>query len=240
MIEQMSRKKKDKIQPFHIALIPDGNRRWARSHGKLAHQGHMEGAKIAGKLFTTALDLGATHLTIWGCSVANLEGRSKTEIAFLYKVFGQYFTNLLERSELKEYNVRVRALGRWRDYFSDSARAAVERVLTATAGNAERHLTFLLGYSGTDEMLDAWHKLSDLEEAPNAQDMKAALWTKDLPPVDLVVRTGGEPHLSQGFMMWDVAEARLVFTETLWPAFTPEELKGIIERYKKTERRHGK
>lgn len=230
-----------KPQTFHVALIPDGNRRWAKSRGRLAHQGHIEGAKISGKIFTEALEQGVTHLTFWGCSTANLMKRSKTEVAFLHKVFEQYFTNLLERSELDEHRVRVRALGQWRDVFPDSTRAAVERVLTKTAKYDGAHLTFLLAYSGTDEMRDAIRKLREVggTEAPTEEEVKAALWTRDLPPVDLVVRTGGEPHWSQGFMMWDVAEAQLHFTETLWPAFRPEELKSILERHTKTERRRG-
>ena len=230
-----------KNNPLHVALIPDGNRRWAKARGRLPHQGHIEGAKISGKIFTAALDSGVTHLTFWGSSVANLTKRSKTEVAFLYKVFEQYFTNLLERSELEEHQVRVRALGRWREFFPDGPRAAVERVITKTAKHDGACLTFLLGYSGTDEMRDAIRKLREEagEGTPSDEEVKAALWTRDLPPVDLVIRTGGEPHWSQGFMMWDVAEAQLHFTETLWPAFRPEELKSILERYTKTERRRG-
>lgn len=225
--------------PFHIALIPDGNRRWARENGKLPHEGHLAGAKISGDIFAEALDLGATHVTFWGASVSNLENRSKGEIQVLYTVFEQYFRKLLDRPELSKYNVRVRVLGRWREYFPEGVQKSVEAVLERTKGNTENHLTFLLAYSGKDEMLAAVTSLRRGSTDVLEEELKAALWTRDLPPVDLVIRTGGEPHWSQGFMMWDVAEAQLHFTQTLWPAFTREELRAIVENYRKIERRKG-
>ena len=223
----------------HIVLIPDGNRRWAKAQGKLPMQGHDAAARSSEGIIKSAFDEGIEYVTIWGCSVSNLTERSAPETAFLKNAFQEYFKRLHRHPQLQERDIRVRVLGRWREYFTKGAIEAIEKVLETTAAHSTLNLTFLLGYSGMDEMLQAIKRLKDGGEEVSAESLKAALWTAELPPVDLVIRTGGEPHWSQGFMMWDVAEAQLHFTKTLWPAFTPDELKEIIDRYRETERRHG-
>ena len=227
--------------PCHVAIIPDGNRRWARARGKRPAEGHIAGAKAASAILEAALEEEIPYVTLWGASVANLTKRSKAERVVLYRVFREYFRRLAVRPEIDRYGVRVRAIGRWEEFFPPAAADAVRRVVAQTAANTGRHLTFLLGYSGIDEMLSAIATLrAQGSGPPTADELKAALWTRDLPPVDLVIRTGGEPHWSQGFLMWDVAEAQLAFTETLWPAFTPEEFREILETFRTRERRFGK
>jgi len=227
-------------QMRHVALIPDGNRRWARAHGKTPMEGHEAGAKTSEAVIAAAFDEGIPFVTIWGCSVGNLANRPPVEAAFLKRMFATYFRRLLQHPDIKKRDMRVRVLGRWREYFANDAITAIDEAVTETADHTKNHLTFLLAYSGLDELRAAIGKMREQGSGmPTEEEVKGALWTSDLPPVDLVIRTGGEPHFSQGFMMWDVAEAQLHFTETLWPDFSPEELRAILAEKHSTERRFG-
>jgi undecaprenyl diphosphate synthase len=229
----------------HIVIVPDGNRRWARQHGRPASFGHYEGAKAAEKILGAALDLKVPCLTLWGCSVANVTERSPAEVKVLFAIFGRYFKKLLTSKEIHENRVRVDFLGRWPELFPASVQKVIRSVIKATEHYDRHRLTFLLAYDGRDEMATAIEAITaQKRKNPKltvTRDLiKRNLWTHDLPPVDLVIRTGGEPHWSAGLMMWDVAEARLHFTPTFWPAFTPAEFKRIITAYDTTERRFGR
>lgn len=225
--------------PQHIAIIPDGNRRWARAKGLPSFMGHREGANTMERIVETARDLGIPAVTVWGSSVANITNRSKEETKFLFDIFETYFAKLARHTEIQKHNVRVRILGRWEALFPEHTKKAMREAVKQTKNNTARHLSFLMAYSGKEEML---HAIKEIPRGGTVDEhaVKSRLWTKDLPPVDLVIRTGGEPHWSEGFMMWDVAEARLFFTETLWPDFSPEEFTRAIQNYANTERRFGK
>ena len=233
--------------PTHIAIIPDGNRRWAKAQGLPAFIGHERGAGAAEKVFDHVLKLGIRNLTCWGSSYDNVTKRSSEEVGFLFKLFGSYFTNMLADKEgiLEKNGVRVRVLGRWRETFPEEVRHAIEKVIQKTESHTERNLTLLMAYSGVDEMAAAVRDIAEQARkepglAVTPEAVKRALWSRDLPPVDLIIRTGGEPHWSSGFMMWDAADAELYFTETLWPAFTPEEFDKALAYYAGRERRRGK
>ena len=227
----------------HIAFIPDGNRRWATARGLPTFLGHREGAKTTENVLITIVEQGIPHVTFWGCSVDNVIKREEEEVSFLFQLFEEYFKNLLKNKILYEREIRVRTLGEWERYFPESVQRAIKKVEEATAHHAKAHLTFLLAYSGIVEMTTAVQSLVQKNLSPSAitlEIIKEHLYTKDLPPVDLVVRTGGEPHFSSGFMMWDVADAQLYFTEKLWPDFSKEELYKALEEYNQRERRKGK
>ncbi len=163
------------------------------------------------------------------------------EIKFILFIFEQYFKKLLKRKELDEYGIRVRVLGRWTEIFPKKTQKPIQEVIEKTKRNKNRNMTFLLAYDGRDEMTEAIKSIRRKKGKKIDRDLvKENLWTRDLPPVDLVIRTGGEPHWSAGLMMWDVAEARLHFTETLWPAFTPGEFEKIVKVTGKVERRYGR
>jgi undecaprenyl diphosphate synthase len=230
---------------MHIAIIPDGNRRWAKERNLPGFVGHKTGADTMEKIINAALHMDIGYLTIWGASVANITERTKEEVDFLFSVFENSFKRLLGSNELKDAEVRVRIIGEWRDYFPENLIKTCDNLIQGTEGNGGPSLTFMLAYSGTGDMLSAVKKLTerkaaepDLEITPAS--LKANLAAADLPPVDLVVRTGGEPHWSDGFMMWDTANSQLYFTETFWPAFSEEELKSAVDRFNRTERRMGK
>ncbi|MBI1755146.1 di-trans,poly-cis-decaprenylcistransferase [Candidatus Azambacteria bacterium] len=225
--------------PKHIAIIPDGNRRWAKKEGLPSFLGHTKGAKAMERVLKTALDMNIPAVTVWGSSVSNVTKRPQKEVAFLFDVFKKQFAKLAKSKDLKKRGVRVRIFGRWEELFPEGTKKPMREVVENTKDNAKHHLTFLMAYSGTDEMLKAIKEMPR-GSAVDERTIKNHLWTKELPPVDLVVRTGGEPHWSAGFMMWDVAEAMLYFTETLWPDLSSEEFTQAIKRYSDTQRRFGK
>ncbi len=230
--------------PLHVVLIPDGNRRWARAQGLPELLGHREGAKATEKILDAALKTDITHLTFWGASVANLTKRSPEEVGALAEIFEIYFKKLAEHPRLHEHKIRVRVLGRWAELLPAPTVAAVENIIKVTEGYGERNLTVLLAYTGTDEILYAINRIAnaarkDLELVIDEKFVKMNLWTAELPPVDFVIRTGGEPHWSAGMLMWDVAEAHLHFAETFWPAFSETEFLKALENFKNTARRFG-
>lgn len=230
--------------PAHIAIIPDGNRRWAKERGLPAYEGHRKGAHAMEKTLKSAFDLGVQSVTLWGTSVSNITKRTGEEVKFLFDIFAEYFAKLAKNAELKGNGVRVRILGRWEELFPDATKKPMREAMERTQEHTKRNLTFLMAYDGREEMLAAVKNIADEKRGGSEREitgkiLKESLWTRDLPPVDLVIRTGGEPHWSAGFMMWDIAEARLYFTETLWPDFSEEELKRVVAHFARTARRFG-
>ncbi len=236
--------------PNHIAIIPDGNRRWAKAKGLPGFMGHREGAKTTEKILSEAVKLGVPYLTFWGASVSNLEKRDSKEVRFLIKLFTAYFKRIAKAKLIHQKQVNIQVLGRWRDYFPKEAQVAIRGAVEATKKYSAFHLTILLAYSGTEEMLVAVNEIISsvgvgarhalpLQQV-DAVTLKSHLYTKNLPPVDLVIRTGNEPHLSTGFMMWDTAEAQLYFSKNMWPDFTTDEMLLALQNFAKMQRRMGK
>lgn len=228
---------------LHIAIIPDGNRRWAAAHGIAPWEGHVAGSATMRQLVRRAFADGATHVTVWGSSLDNLAKRPLMETARLADVYATSLQKILDEGDDEPLKARVRVIGRWQEQFAAPLIALIRKVERATAAHTDRTLTLLLAYSGTDEMLAAVRAIAQQGIAPDAitsTTLKAHLFTHDLPPVDLVVRTGGEPHWSAGFMMWDIAEAHFHFTDTLFPDFTPDMLSAAITTFHTRERRGGK
>jgi len=232
--------------PKHIAIIPDGNRRWAKKTGLAVWFGHESGAKSSENIFKTANELGIYSLTFWGGSYDNLTKRPKIEIAFLGKVYKRNFEKLLETKEIFTDKVKVNIFGFWEKLLPANVKKPMQEIIEKTKNHRNRFLNFLIGYNGTLEMIEAVKKIvgrarQDKNLEVTSALIKENLWTCDLPPVDLVIRTGlaGDPHWSNGFMMWDTADSQYYFTATLWPEFTPEEFKKAIENYAQRERRMG-
>ena len=231
--------------PRHIAIIPDGNRRWAKKRGMPGPAGHREGANAVERILNAAFEYHIPYVTLWIASVGNITKRTAGERRVLFALFERFFKTLTEDEAIKKQGVRVSALGMWKELCPPSLVRAIEAAQNATRQGKKCRLTILLAYSGTDEVVSAVESIAREAHTQHAMKIneeviKSHLWTRDLPPVDLVVRTGGEPHWSGGFMMWDVAEAQLYFTETMWPDFSREEFLKAIEGYQETERRYGK
>lgn len=232
--------------PNHVAIIPDGNRRWARKKGLHPWIGHQAGVKAFEKILDKALELKIPYFTFWGGSWDNLTKRSKIEINFLFKVYAEQFKRAARDKKIHQNGVKINVFGRWKEILPKSTQGAIERAIEVTKDYNNYFLTFLLAYDGTDEMIDCIQKITKLTHKKpievTGKLIKENLWTKDLPPVDLVIRAGCEndPHISTGFMMWDTAYSQLYFTQTFFPAFTPEEFEKIIKDYVQRQRRFGK
>lgn len=229
--------------PAHVAIIPDGNRRWAAEQGISPVEGHQVGAERTREVALHAADLGVEHLSLWGMSLHNFTKRSPAEVKGLLQIFENEFLQLADSEDIHRRQVKINVIGHWREKFPSSVRAAIDRAISRTEGYSAYTLNFFLAYNGTDEMLRAIRSI--IESGVSAHDidgsvLKSHLLTHALPPVDLLIRTGGEPHNSAGFMMWDVADSQLYFDETYWPAFDAAHFDNALTEYDQRGRRRGK
>jgi undecaprenyl diphosphate synthase len=229
---------------MHVAVIPDGNRRWAKKRGLLPWQGHIEGAKTLEKIIKKARELKILYFTFWGMSADNVLKRPKKEVDVLFSIFKRQFKKLAKSKEIQKEGVKINVFGLWKKFFPEEVKESIKEAIEKTKKNKKFVLTFLLAYNGTDEMLEAIKKIvkKAKETEITEKTLIENLWTGTLPPVDLVIRTGcqEDPHNSAGFMMWHTAYSQLYFTKTLFPDFSPEEFEMAINDYLKRERRFGK
>ena len=226
--------------PKHLVAIPDGNRRWAKSKGLVPWEGHREGVKKFWEVCEEAFEMGIPYFTFWAASEDNLRKRSRIEVKFLVLILKNevFDKSLLTRLEKNE--VRLRVFGRWNEVLKDKKLERAIRDLEKKTEKFRKHnLTILFGYDGKREMIEAIKSLKKEKEI-DYEKVKEKLWTGDLPMVDFVIRTGGEPHWSGGFMMWLTADSQFYFTEKLWPDFGKAELHKALEEYASRERRMGK
>ncbi|KKT42973.1 MAG: Tritrans,polycis-undecaprenyl-diphosphate synthase (geranylgeranyl-diphosphate specific) [Candidatus Wolfebacteria bacterium GW2011_GWE2_44_13] len=231
--------------PKHIAVIPDGNRRWAREKSLPDFFGHREGAKRIVDITKQAINGNVYAITFWGLSLDNIEKRKSTEINFIYKILESNFKKLAKNRDIHKNKVKINVIGRWRQGFPKSLIEKIEEAIDATKGYGDHQLTFLLAYNGIDEMMNGIKEIAKAKRKNdkleiNEELVKKNLWTSGLPPVDLVIRTGGEPHWSSGFMMWDIANAHFYFTKILWPDFSEREFEKALNYFASTDRRMGK
>jgi len=229
----------------HLAIIPDGNRRWAKKRGLKPWEGHFEGGvgKNPEEVAQAALDEGVEYLTLWLGSYDNLTKRSKIELKMLNSVYQKFIEKMLADKRTREKEIRVRFIGEWDKLLEPKTIGLINRLQNETKKYKKHNLTALLGYSGDREMVNAFKNLSaGAKKTITDSDISGALWTSDLPPVDLVIRTGveGDPHNSAGFMMWHTRYSQLYFTDTLWPDFGKKEFLSALRDYSGRERRFGK
>lgn len=233
----------ENLLPIHVAIVPDGNRRWAKDRGLNPWEGHESGAQNTEKLLRKALAMGVKCLSLWGSSVENLTKRPLLEKKELLRIYEEYFAKLLKSDDIHDNKVRINFIGKWEQQFPGSLKKIMHECLDATKNYSDHVLNFFLAYSGDDEMLDAIRNISKDGLSPESitgETVKKYLMTKDLPVVDYLIRTGGEPHLSAGFMMWDIANAQLFFSEKYYPDFNEKEFELAIEDFKQRGRRLGK
>jgi tritrans,polycis-undecaprenyl-diphosphate synthase [geranylgeranyl-diphosphate specific] len=234
--------------PNHVAIIPDGNRRWAKKKSlasfvghQIAFSGHQKGASSAEEIIKKALEMKIPYLTIWGSSLDNITKRSKSEVNCLFKIFKEEFEKIIKEEKIHKNKVRIEVIGKWREYFPESTKKAIEEAIEKTKKYDKYFVTFLMAYNGTDEMIDCIKKIKEKGGEVNEKTVMDNLWTKDLPPVDLLIRTGCEndPHLSAGFMMWHTAYSQLYFTNKYFPDFKEKQFEEAIENYTERDRRKG-
>lgn len=229
--------------PIHVAIIPDANRRWARERGLSPWKGHEAGAENFEKLISYSLKKGIKCLSIWGSSIDNLTKRPLEEKRALLDIYERYFTKMLEGQEIHENEVQVNFIGNWEAQFPGSLKKIIHAVIEKTKNYQKRILNFMLAYGGIDDMLSAIEKINAKCERGakiTTEMVKENLMTAKIPAVDYMIRTGGEPHNSAGFMMWDVADSQLYFSSEKFPDFTPEKFEEALEEYARRERRFGK
>ena len=220
-----------------VAIIMDGNGRWAAEHGVAVAEGHRAGSRALRPVVETAIDLGIESLAVYAFSTENW-GRSPDEVASLMETFGETIDRELE--DLAAQGVRCRFLGR-RERAPDWLRAKMDELEAATADKAKLQLWIAFDYGGRAELVDAARRLVESGIDPDDVDDEAlasSLYEPEMPDPDLVIRTSGEQRISN-FLLWQSAYAEYLFTDTLWPDFGPEELRGAIEEYALRRRRFG-
>jgi undecaprenyl diphosphate synthase len=227
--------------PRHIAIIMDGNGRWAEARGLPRVRGHEEGIESLRSVAEECARLGVEQLTLYAFSEENWT-RPPEEIDFLMRMLKRFLVR--ERRTLTDNNMRFSAIGRL-DRLSAGVRREIEKTTALAAGNTGTRLCLALSYGGRAEIVDAARELAgrvrrgemradEINEAAIAR----ALYQPDMPELDLVIRTGGEMRLSN-FLLWQVSYAELYVTDTLWPDFRAEHLHAAIEDFQTRERRFG-
>lgn len=227
--------------PGHIAIIMDGNGRWAKTKGKPRTYGHYAGAANLKNILTLADQLGVKVLSTFAFSTENWK-RPDTEVAFLMNLFDRYLTE--EIADLMKNNVRVRFMGS-PEQLPEALSKKMLAVTEQTADNSGIVLNLAVNYGGQDEIIRAVQKLAlkikDGSLSPqeiNAECVEAHLDTSGLPRPDLLIRTGGDYRISN-FMLWQIAYAEIWYTNTYWPDFNEEEFLQAINDYQKRDRRFG-
>ncbi len=229
--------------PQHIAIIMDGNGRWARRRHMPRVAGHRAGVASVRSTVETAARIGLPALTLYAFSEENWKKRPKSEVDFLMRLLCRYLK--AELRTLNENNIRLRYIGRRHELPLVVQREMAE-ASEATNANNGMILTLALNYSARSEIVDAFRSLAEAAARNGGLDhlevteqaISENLYTRDLPDPDLVVRTSGEMRLSN-FLLWQLAYAEIYVTQTLWPDFRGIHLLEGIEEYQKRERRYG-
>lgn len=227
--------------PVHVAIIMDGNGRWARSRGLPRISGHRRGADAVRRTIEGAIDLGVSYLTLYGFSMENWK-RPASEVADLMGLLRLYLSR--EISELSENGVRIRFIGD-RDRLPTDIIDLMETAEERTGHNARLNLIVAMSYGSRSEIARAARRIAD---AVRAGEMNSSaidettfsrfLETDGIPDPDLVIRTSGEKRVSN-FLLWQLAYAELVFLDTLWPDFSKTDLAAAIEEFQRRDRRYG-
>lgn len=227
------------ILPQHIAIIMDGNGRWAKKHTMGRIRGHKKGAQAVRTVVRTCREIGIKYLTLFALSIENL-GRPKEEVSALMSLLDDYLTK--ERTELQKQQIRLITIGNI-DYLNPAVKEKLLEVKKQTVRNDKMVLNLALGYSARDEIVSAvnrilqdnsTHKLNTITDNVFA----GYLQTAGMPDPDLLIRTSGEYRISN-FLLWQMAYTELYFTKVLWPDFAREDLLKAIADYQKRERRFG-
>ncbi len=228
--------------PKHLAIIMDGNGRWAKKQGLMRTFGHETGTKSVKVIVETCAKLGIENLTLYAFSSENWN-RPKLEISTLMKILINSLKNELET--LQKNNIKLNSIGNL-EKLPKSAQKELLEVINKTKDNTRMTLTLALSYGSREELIQAIKIISSKvknniisTDAIDESIINQHLYTQNLPDVDLLIRTSGEHRISN-FLLWQIAYAELYFTDVLWPDFTEQNLYEAIISYQKRERRFGK
>ena len=238
--EKIEEKKLEKI-PTHVAIIMDGNGRWAKKRNMPRVKGHYEGMQTVKKITKYASKLGIKYLTLYAFSTENW-ARPKEEVSYLMDLPEKMFTSFMP--ELMENNVKVEVIGVV-EKLPENTRKAVEDAIEQTKNNTGLKLIFALNYGSKDEIVTAVKRIAQgatnneykVEEI-DEQLISDNLFTKDTPDPDLLIRTSGEQRISN-FLLWQIAYSEFIFTKVAWPDFVEEEFYKALLEYQSRDRRFG-
>ena len=227
--------------PRHVAIIMDGNGRWARKRGQVRTFGHAQGAKTLRSIVKFADSLGIKALSVYAFSTENWK-RPVTEVHFIMDLLCKYLT--IELDEFNKYNVRIRFMGE-REGLPDLVREKMDHALEVTKDNTGIYLNIAINYGGQRELVQAAKEIAALvqsgELAPDditEKTLEDHLYSRGLPAPDLLIRTGGDLRVSN-FMLWQIAYAEIWTTPVYWPDFSEELLLEALLAYQKRDRRFG-
>jgi undecaprenyl diphosphate synthase len=217
-----------------VAIIMDGNGRWAAGRGLTVADGHRAGSRALRPVVETAIDAGVSSLAVYAFSTENW-ARSGDEVSALMEIFGETIDR--ELLDLAEQGVHTQFVGR-RDRAPDWLQAKMQQLEDATAGETRLSLWIAFDYGGRAELVEAARRLAESGDDVDEETFARHLYAPGMPDPDLVIRTSGELRVSN-FLLWQSAYSEFVFTDTLWPDFGPDEFRAAIEDYASRRRRFG-
>lgn len=230
------------MEPKHIAIVLDGNRRYARKLGLKAWKGHEFGAEKVGQLIDWCRDLGVKELTLYSFSIDNFK-RPEAEKKALFSLFKKYMAKLEKDPRIKKDGIRISFIGRL-EMFPKDMRESMNRAMGKSRSNKKFRLNFAMAYSGKAEITDSIRKIIKKINSKKLKmkDVDEKVINDNLylgSEPDVLIRPGGEKRLSD-FLLWQSAYSELFFLDKLWPEMEKEDIKGIIEEFRRRERRFGK
>lgn len=228
---------------FHLAIIPDGNRRWGKAHGKSLPESHAAGVEKFRDVIKWCKDLGVTTLSLWIFSTENAT-RSNEERTALSELFNKMLDRISGSKEFEKLrkDVKIKFVGKL-DLFSDAIREKIRKVEEATDGDKQYTVNILAGYGGHQELVDAANRMiADVKAGKldkiDSESFKSYLYLPEMPNPDLIFRSAGEKRLS-GLFSWHSAYSEFYFCEKLWPDVSEEDFRKAIEEFKNRKRRFG-
>jgi len=226
----------------HILFIPDGNRRWAKKRNENPWEGH----RVMMETFEVLMDYITKNnivknISFFAMSRDNFTRRSKEEVKFFIKIINEAFEKFSKNKMIQERGVNIKFYGTWEKILGNKIVSNLKQIENDTKNNKNFFLSILFAYDGKDELIEAINSFRSNKKI-NENDIRNNLWTKSIPEVDLIIRTGvdKDPHLSGNVLMWQTSYSQLYFSEKLWPDFNVLEFKKAINDYAKRERRKGK
>lgn len=222
--------------PEHVAIIMDGNGRWAKSRGLPRIAGHYKGAEVAEDIVEYAIEIGIKHMTLFAFSTENWK-RPKEEVNALFELLRQYLIS--KKQKLYKLGIRVRFIGR-KDRINKNLLSLMKEIEEESKANKNLVLNIAIDYGGRDDIVRAINKI--IKEQPNRIDEETFSQYLDLscsPDPDLLIRTAGEKRISN-FLLWNLAYTELYFTDTLWPDFSREDFLKALEDFSRRKRKFGR
>ena len=227
--------------PKHIAIIMDGNGRWAKSRNLPRWKGHEAGAESVREVIDACIEANVQYLTLYAFSTENWN-RPKPEVTALMKLLEKFLTS--HTSDLQKNNVKLQAIGRLND-LTEGSMNALSKTISETRNNTKLNLILALSYGAREEIVDAVNNIIKLTTEGNLDDSKLTtssfekhLYTKNIPDPDLLIRTSGEMRISN-FLLWQISYSEIFISNKLWPDFNKDDLFKAIDSFAKRDRRYG-